>query len=392
MPAKQNKPYPQISKDATLRLESFLTHSIIENGNMSFADFMHHALYHPELGYYTNGHQNVGKTGDFFTSVSVGHCFGTILAHRIHKIWLDHNTPSTFHIIEIGANNGQLALDILNQIQSSFPELYKNTHYHIIEHLPSIQKLQKQKLSQHTTKTTIHSSPKSISGKHGIILSNELIDALPVHLLQLENNTWHEKTVTLKNNTLTFHLNKNIPTTLKQFTSKLPHSSQLPNHYQTEYRPGIDHHIAEITNTLEHPHTITIDYGYTHSTYYTPARKTGTLRCYHQHQADENPLIHPGQKDITAHVDFTQLANTYIKHQHKIKSFATQAHYLTTHAKQWLLSLENNINPNTLQLIKQFQTLTHPTIMGHQFHILETAPSGKHSPEALEKLEIKAQI
>lgn len=391
MPTEQNKPYPQISQDATLRLESFLTQSIKENGNMSFAEYMQHALYHPDLGYYTNGHHNVGKSGDFFTSVSVGQCFGIILAHRIHQIWLNSNTPAPFHIIEIGANNGQLALDILNQIQTTFPKLYKNIHYHIIEHLPSIQNLQKQKLSQHTAKTTIHSSSKTISGKYGIILSNELIDAFPVHLLQLENNIWHEKTITLKNQTLTFHLNKNLPKALKTFTTSLPPVEQLPNHYQTEYRPGIDNHIAEITTTLEHPHTITIDYGYTHSSYYTPARKTGTLRCYHQHQADENPLIHPGLKDITAHVDFTQLAKSFIKHQQKITSFATQAHYLTKHAKQWLLSLENNINQNTLQLIKQFQTLTHPTIMGHQFHILETSHTGTHSKEALEKLEIEIQ-
>jgi len=106
--------YPQISQEATLRLHSQIKDSILQNGPMSFTTYMDLALYHPELGYYTRGAQNVGKAGDFFTSVSVGSCFGIILSQRIAKEWAQQNKPSSFHIIEQGANNAQLAKDILD--------------------------------------------------------------------------------------------------------------------------------------------------------------------------------------------------------------------------------------------------------------------------------------
>ena len=380
--------YPQIAQDATLRLESFLSQQIQQNGPISFREFMHHALYHPDFGYYTRGPQNVGKTGDFFTSVSVGSCFGTILAHRIHQIWTENCAPHNYHLIEMGANNGQLALDILNTIQQSFPHLYTALTYHIIEHLEIIKEIQTQTLTTHQQKISLHSSPSEISEKQGLILSNELIDAFPVHLLQLQNQTWHQQTVTLKDNQLTLSLTKNLTPELQKFTKTLPPANTLPEGYQTEYRPGLPEHIAETTQMLQTSHTITIDYGHTHSSYYAASRSTGTLRCYHQHQADELPLELPGLKDITAHVDFTQLAKTYLQHGHHLTHFSSQSHYLTTHAKNWLLSLEENLSPENFKLIRQFQTLTHPTTMGHQFHILETSTTANNCPETLEKLEL----
>ena len=169
-------------------------------------------------------------------------------------------------------------------------------------------------------------------------------------------------------------------------TKNLP--LDLPENYQTEYRPGLDTHIAEITKMLENFHTITIDYGHTHSSYYAASRSTGTLRCYHQHKADEEPLILPGLKDITAHVDFTQLGKTYLQHGHRLTNFTSQSHYLTTHGKDWLLKLEQNLTPKNFKLIRQFQTLTHPTTMGHQFHFLEAHTQRVEDADTLEKLEI----
>lgn len=391
MATDQNHTYPQNAQDATLRLESFLLQLIRQHGDISFYDYMHHALYHPEWGYYTRGAQNVGKAGDFFTSVSVGKCFGTILAHRIHQLWLENNSPQNHHLIEMGANNGQLALDILDTIQQTFPHLYTNLTYHIIEHLDSIREIQAKTLTSHQQKISLHTSTTEISEQNGIILSNELIDAFPVHLLQLEKSTWHQQNITITDDKLTLTLSKKLTpnTDLKKFTKTLPPAKDLPEGYQTEYRPSINTHIAETTQMLDNFHTITIDYGHTHSSYYTPSRKTGTLRCYHQHQADELPLELPGLKDITAHVDFTQLGKTYLQHHQHLTHFSSQSHYLTTHAKNWLLTLEENLTPENFKLIRQFQTLTHPTTMGHQFHILETSSTGKSDPDTLEKLELK---
>jgi len=350
---------------------------------------MHHALYHPELGYYTRGLENVGKSGDFFTSVSVGSCFGTILAHRIEKEWSQQGKPQTFHLVEQGANTGQLAKDILDALRATFPQLYAATQYHIIEHLPSIIEIQKTTLTNHHELLHHHSQPTHL-GENGVLLSNELIDAFPVHLLQFQDGQWHERMVTLDEEeqfsfTLSLEpLSESLQRATQSIQKTLPNP---PDGYQTEYRPGIDEYITEAKEILTQALVITIDYGHTSSSYYAASRKTGTLRCYHQHQADENPLDLPGIKDITAHVDFSQLGNSLRNTGFHLTHFSSQSHYLTTHGAGWLTGMEKN---GTLEfkLIRQFQTLTHPTTMGHQFHILEAHTHIADDADTLEKLEI----
>lgn len=383
--------YSENSHEAMLRLTSFLKDLLQQKKSIPFTTFMESALYHPHLGYYTRGHENVGKTGDFFTSVSVGSCFGIILAHRIHREWQRLNMPKSFHLIELGANNGQLAKDILDTIQSSFPALYSSTQYHIIEKLPNVIDLQRKTLSSHDLLLQHHSSPSHI-GETGVILSNELIDAFPVHLLEYTNNQWHERSVTTDpQGDFTFHtaplhseLKDSISAESPSLFTTLP---SPPQQYQTEYRPALNHLSSSLHQILDHSLLITIDYGHTTSSYYAPSRQTGTLRCYHKHQADEDPLKLPGLKDITAHVDFTQWGNTLRNSNFRLTHFSSQSHYLTTQAKDWLTTMEQSGDID-LKLIRQFQTLTHPTTMGHQFHVLEAHTHLPEDSDTLEKLEI----
>ena len=390
MPTKFPQSYPQIAQEATLRLHSEVKDYIHQNGSMSFHTYMELVLYHPEYGYYTRGHENVGKKGDFFTSVSIGACFGIIIAQRITKEWINQGKPMLFHIIELGANTGQLANDILNALRKNSPEVYNSTQYHIIEHLESIQSIQKSTLSDHTNQIHHHKSLANNSpiGENGTIISNELIDAFPVQLLEFNNNQWHERTITLSNeNELDFThspLSSELKHEILPITESLP---TPPENYQTEYRRGLSDLALALKTALTKSLIITIDYGHTRSSYYTPSRKTGTLRCYHQHQADENPLLLPGLKDITAHVDFTQLGNAFRNANLYLTQFSSQSHYLTTHGTDWLTSMEKSGSID-FKLIRQFQTLTHPTTMGHQFHILEAHTHCQENPDTLEKLEI----
>ncbi len=396
MPTKLDNLYSEIALDATLRLQTHVKHCITEAGDLSFAQYMELALYHPELGYYTRGQQNIGKSGDFFTSVSVGSCFGTILAHRIHALWKDqqhYDQTTPFHLIEIGANSGQLAKDILNTIQRHFPELYSQIHYHIAEHLSTDKATQINTLNIHIDRLSHHSDLSEISETQGIIISNELIDAFPVHLLELKNNHWNERRVSMNEDKLSFTLSDKLSPELQAFTQSLP--TDLPDGYQTEYRSNIDTFAQSARSALQHSTTITIDYGHTHSAYYQPSRSTGTLRCYHQHKTDEEPLDLPGLKDITAHVDFTQLAKSYLKADHYLSHFSAQSHYLTTHACDWLIQLESEMaeadtagQSRVMKIIRQFHSLTHPTIMGHQFYILETSTQPPNTPDTLKLLEI----
>lgn len=382
--------YPQIAQEATLTLHSLILNEIREKTAIPFDQFMATALYHPKLGYYTRGAQNVGREGDFFTSVSTGKCFGMIIAHRIIAHWKEIQSPTNLHIIEIGANNGQLALDILDTIQTLAPNLHNALTYHIIEPLPSMVSEQQNTLAAHKNQLQHHQSLQELANAklNAIILSNELIDAFPVKLIKKQNNTWQEIVVRSENETLTLDTQELSTPDLKNFTQTLP--KNLPENYTTEYRPNLDKLTTELAATLQEGLIITIDYGYTHSAFYAPQRTTGTLRTFHQHKAGENPLDHIGQQDITAHVDFTQLATHLINAGFTISDFTQQATYLTKQATPWLTSLNSPPTTEQTKLIRQFQTLTHPTMLGKQFLVLEAKfPKTTQNQNLLNLLEIK---
>ena len=393
MPTEQDHSYLQNTQDATPTLHTFVKHIIKNQGSITFADFMQHALYHPTLGYYTRGAHKVGKEGDFFTSVSVGKTFGIILAHRIHTYWKGCDSPSTFHIVEMGANTGQLAKDILDTIQADFPPLYQALQYHISEHLAEMRSIQTQTLSNHQPKFHHHEGLDTITLPQdavGITLSNELIDAFPVHIIRKEQGVWKEKRVSIDDESPdSFARALENPTSpeLLAFTTSLS-SDELPDEYETEFRPGLSQYTEQLKSLFSKGLIITIDYGHTHSSFYHPTRTTGTLRCYHQHKADENPLVLIGEKDITAHVDFTQLATHLRNSGFHITDFQSQSYYFTTHGKNWLLDLEKNPTPEFPKFIRQFQTLTHPTTMGSQFLILEAQTHAPESNDTLQKLEL----
>lgn len=356
---------------------------------MSFERYMQLALYHDNLGYYTRGEQNIGKEGDFITSVSVGHSFGTILAHRIHDYWQKLNKPAGFHLIELAANNGQLSFDILSETERSFPDLYHTLSYHICEHLPVMMRTQAEKLAKFPGKLEQHTHLDQLRNREltGIILSNELIDAMPVRLIQKQEDTWIELKVDSDGDLFSFIAKPIGDQELLQFINRLP--QDLPAGYTTEYRPGLKGFCEALSGILNEGMVITIDYGYTHQTFYAPHRITGTLRTYRGHQAGEAPLEDPGQMDITAHVDFTQLAEAFISAGFGLTDFVPQTSYLTNHGRQWLQGLEDAPIEARQKSIRQFQTLTHPSMMGRQFLVMECEKGKPHSVRSLDLAEIE---
>ncbi len=347
----------------------------LQNGaKISFYDYMATALYDPIHGYYGTEKQRVGKQGDFITSVSVGSCFGMILARRLHAFWKQSEKKSPFHIIESGANNGALCADILCEIKNFDPEFYSAVHYHLIETTPALIKAQQQALEPHFAgKFTSHSSLQEINHLHGAILSNELIDAFPVELIRFENKQWKQLQVTLnaeKELTLTGQEITNPK--LNAFCKNL--GNHFPEGYTTEYSPDVENFTRDASNALSSGLFITIDYGHSREDLYHPDRITGTLQTYYQHQKSDNPLINPGEIDITTHIDFTHLIEAAEAQGFQNPTLRTQASYLTDHAREWLLDIENPDTPTppeTPNLLRQFQTLIHPAMLGTKFTVLE---------------------
>jgi len=355
--------------------------SQLQNGPpISFYDYMATALYHPTHGYYGAEKQRVGKQGDFITSVSVGPCFGMILARRLHAFWLESGKQKPFHIIEPGANNGSLCADILREIKQLDPKFYDAIHYHLIEATPALIDAQHQLLHpEFSEKFSSHTSLQAIKNLHGAILSNELIDAFPVELIRFENAEWKQLFVTLdKENDLTLTAQPITTPPLAPFCALLGH--EFPEGYTTEYSPDISQFTRDASQALSSGLFITIDYGHAREDYYHPDRITGTLQTYFQHQKSDNPLIAPGEIDITTHIDFTHLTEEAEAHGFSNPRLRTQASYLTDHARNWLLDIENPETPtapNTPALLRQFQTLIHPAMLGTKFTVIEMEKTGE---------------
>ena len=378
--------YPATADRATLSLASILQSEIEKNGSMAFDQWMEQCLYHPEFGYYTNGDKRVGREGDFYTSISVGSCFGMILAHRIITYANEQRNLSSLSIVETGANTGQLACDILDTLSTEAPDLYSKLSYVICEPLDSMRSTQLQTLNQHTAKLThlAQISDTSPPLPHAILLSNELIDAFPVKLITKIDGVWLEKLVTSSDSGFDFENASIESAELTQFIRTLP--EELPDGYLTEFRPCLSKFATTCSESIEQGLIITIDYGHIDKDFYSLERVTGSLRTFYQHTAGEDPLENIGVQDITAHVDFTQLAKCFQTVNLAPTYFDTQSRYLTHHAHSWFKCIEESGEAPPSKLIRQFQTLTHPAMMGRQFHVLECMKNAEQNPAVLTKL------
>lgn len=345
---------------------------IKKSGPISFRQFMQLALFDPGHGYYTSEYQTVGKEGDFITSVSVGHCFGLILAHRLIKFWEDSNMPTRFAIIEPGAHDGSLCADILREIKAQSPVFFNAVHYHLVETSDRMDRDQNAKLSsEYAGKFSSHTSLDNISEEHGAIISNELIDAFPVDLIKFKDEVWWQLYVTECNGELQFIEQITKDKVLADFCLSL--GNAFPDEYLTEFNPSVSSFAREAAASLGSGLIVTIDYGYQAEEYYHPDRKCGSLQTYYRHQKSDNPLEHPGKLDITCHINFSQLTEELSAAGFAEPVILSQASYLTSHAKEWLLDIETKFDEigNAPALLRQFQTLTHPAMLGTKFTVLE---------------------
>lgn len=348
---------------------------IAARGPMPFREFMASALYDDPHGYYAGRSQRVGKDGDFITSVSVGRCFGTILAHRLERYWRSIGQPTPFQIIEPGAHDASLSLDILAEMKRSHPDFYRAASYRLVETTRHLRDAQAARLAPaHPGKFTVHRSLEEIAAATGALVSNELIDAFPVDLIRMQRGEWRLLAVEADAGDGFRFTPVPLPDSdgpLQKFCRELDELADFPEGYTTEFQPGLAQFASAASAVLEKGLFITIDYGLHAEDYYRPDRVDGTLQTYHRHQKSHNPLAAPGEIDITSHVDFTRLRAEAEAAGFRFNSLGTQSSYLTREAKDWLVGLEQSPSPGTPALLRQFQTLTHPAMLGSRFLVLE---------------------
>ncbi len=299
-------------------LEKIIIDKIKKEGSITFETFMEIALYYPEFGYYTSPNLDIGRKGDFYTSPHLHKIFGAMIGRQLEEMWEIMGRPSDFYAVEIGAGAGYLCKDILDYLRNK--EIFKSLNYVIVELNPYLQKNQEKLVADFREKIIwvsslnkiIRSSPPhpplskgGMGGKiTGCIFSNELLDAFPVHIVEMEDEL-KEVFVTFNGKELVEEKNKLISQEIANYIKEF--SIVLQSGYRTEINLRIRNWLEDITTILSSGFLLTIDYGYSTKEYYDEDRTKGTLLCYHGHQFNENPYQHIGKQDITAHVNFSSL-------------------------------------------------------------------------------------
>lgn len=307
---------------------SELKDRIEERGRITFEEFMDTALYHPEYGYYTSKKARIGKEGDYYTSTDVHRAFGVCIMRQIEEMW-NILKISPLSLVEVGAGKGLLCADILLSAREKSPTLFKEIRYFIVEKSPEFIERQKrhiEELGLLDKVSWVLEIKEGLSENIGIVLSNELIDAFPVHKVRYSNGRWNEIYVTLENGILTEKEDSISDERLADFLTGLEGS--FDDRYTTEVNLKAIDWIKGVGNSLQKGFVITIDYGYPRKELYSAERNRGTLMCYFRHQASEDPYLNIGEQDITTHIDFTSLAEAGKAAGLEVAGFTDQSYFL----------------------------------------------------------------
>jgi SAM-dependent MidA family methyltransferase len=333
-----------------------------QGGWISFSHFMELALYAPGLGYYTAGSQKFGQEGDFITAPESSPLFGRTLARQLIEVMQN----STSNILELGAGSGKLALDILGELEklNSLPDCYS-----ILEISADLRARQQalihEKLPHLASRVNwLDALPEKI---FGAVIGNEVLDALPVHLLHWSGGRILERGVSLDKERLIWQDRQLENPTLLELAQKII----VPDDYLSEISLASRGLMTTLCERMEKGAFIFIDYGFGEREYYHPQRSRGTLMCHYRHHAHDDPFYLPGLQDITAHVDFTAIAQAAVDHGGNFLGYTTQAHFLINNGVVNFLSEVSSDDINAYApLSAQLQKLTSPAEMGELFKVI----------------------
>ncbi len=360
-----------------------LIHGAIDNSptrQIPFSEFMNLALYGSDDAYYRRPNRPVGRQGDFYTSVSVGKMFGIAIAEWIIARWKQMGMPHLY-LIEQGTHDGTLMIDIFDHLAATVDDA-KQFQGIIVEPFESARERQQTKVSQSSHAHCIHwiNDLKELAGEPltGIIYCNELLDAFPVERTVRKQNSWEQLTVGKGDSPdhpfaySSRPIDDDSPLAQQIVKTTGLADGDFPEGYTTEINTGIESWIHDARSALSKGSVLAIDYGFAHEDFYHSTHADGTLRTYFQHQAIDDPLQHIGNSDITAHIDFTWLADCARAAGLSPRPLDDQGRFLVECTRSWLLENEQSgqaADAEILKLMRQFNTLTHPGSMGRKFKV-----------------------
>jgi SAM-dependent MidA family methyltransferase len=350
------------------QLFNHIRYEVLEaGGSIGFARFMEMALYTPGLGYYCTGSQKLGKSGDFLTAPEISPLFARCIARQCQQVLelLGHGD-----ILEIGAGSGKFACDLLAELESldCLPE-----HYFILEISADLRARQQRLLEAtqpHLFRRVIWLNDFPLQKINGVILANEVMDALPVTCFSIQNNTVKERRVKFSKNSFRWDNSADAPEELAQQVDIIKEKEALSDGYLSEINLLLPAWIRAVANSLNQGLVLLIDYGYARSEFYHPDRSRGTLMCHYQHHRHEDPFQLLGLQDITAHVDFTSVAENAVDAELRVSGFTTQASFLLSCG---LLDLaeDNDLSPRAeFQQNQAIKIFTLPSQMGELVKVI----------------------
>ncbi|MHC5225888.1 class I SAM-dependent methyltransferase [Ignatzschineria sp. LJL83] len=396
----EEEQFPEPSHDEyalSAKLAFELVSEIREAGSIPFSRFFNQALYHPTYGYYTGPQAVFGREGDFITAPLISDVFSKSLGNQIMEI--AGILKDDYQILEIGAGNGTMAKDILLHLAEhhQLPEKYL-----ILEVSPNLRERQKalisQALPEYIENVEWIAEPPKIAWK-GVIVANEVIDALSVERFRIFEGDIHYVDVGLEvdeiQKTVSFTpVLRKADAPLLAFRQDLAEKGiELPEGYESEYCPSVKTWLAPFFEHLTEGVVLFIDYGYDEKEYYRPERTTGTLIAHYKHRAHEDFYLYPGLQDLTANVNFTDVATILVDMGLEFLGYTTQSYFLLGNKLQEIVAKEKmaleEAGENELawfELSKRVQHLIHPEEMGERFKVLAV---GKNFDHALQGFELQ---
>ena len=341
-------------------------------GALPFDRYMELALYAPGLGYYVNGRRKFGEAGDFVTAPEVSAVFSKCLAAQLHEC-LDRLGGG--ELLEVGAGSGRMAADLLSALEQrdALP-----VRYTILELSPSLQATQRETLQAsvpHLLSRVAWVQRLPDPGFRGVLVANELLDAMPVHRFRRADGLWQESSVGLDGNGLHDSWGTLRSVALAEALNVLwSDPDEVEEGYESEINLRLAPWLKAVSERMHQGYVVLIDYGYTGREYYHPERRQGTLMCHFRHLAYSDPYLLPGLQDITANVDFSALAAAATANGFELAGYTTQAHFLIDNGLDQVIAGSDPGEPRAhLQLMQGVKRLTLPGEMGERFKVMALA-------------------
>ncbi len=343
-----------------------------KGGKIPFVRFMELVLHAPGLGYYSAGAHKIGVTGDFITAPEISPLFSHCIARQCQQVMAGNNGMD---ILEVGAGSGAMACEILRELErlACLP-----AHYYILDLSADLRERQHERLQNevpHLLARVEWLDALPESGFSGVVLANELLDAMPVHLVRFDAEHPVERYVAWDGERFAWCdgvlSDERLAGAISHIIDECG-AEEFDSDYISEVNLAAADWVRTVAAILDQGLVLLIDYGFPRREYYIPERNQGTVMCHYRHQAHSDPLILPGLQDVTAHVDFTAIAENAVDAGLDVAGYTTQAHFLLGAGLMEVLAeaAEKSTHEQQVMQAQAVKTLTMPQEMGELFKVI----------------------